>query len=237
MNTPFQKQTGLCQACPTRQVCLAKDLNSPELDKLESLIQPSSGINKSEYIYHAGNQASHHYYVRSGMLKSYAINASGDEYITGFYLPGEILGCAQSDGKHSDSALALETSTVCKLAETDIQHLSKIGVATTLFTLLAEREELRNQHILNLCQARAEARVAGFLIDMTRRLIRLGRCPNHIPTPMSRTDLANYLGITLETLSRALSRLVKTGILHATKGQIEIKNYESIQLLGLHMQK
>ena len=224
-----------CSVCPTRPVCLAKDLDESDRGRLEEIMDPFVCVETRNYLYRAGDVASHHYHVRSGMFKTYTINSNGDEYVTGFYLPGQIIGCAQIDGKHTESAIALETSSACRLLEKNLNKLSSIGIASTLFRLLAEREVLRNRHILNLNQTRAEARVTGFLIDMSGRFSLLGRCPDHISTPMSRTDIANYLGMTLETLSRALARLVKTGVLQTTKDYIKIKQPETVQLLGLHM--
>jgi len=220
--------------CPTRKVCLANNLDDGELQRLENLIEPFDSIKQHKHLYRVGETAERHYHVRSGMFKTYAVNTSGDEYVTGFYLPGEILGCAQNAGKHTDSAVAVETSTACRLAESKIPDIASLGIGGTLFRLLGEREDRRNQHLLNLSQTRADARIAGFLIDMSQRLSRLGRCPNHIPAPMSRTDIANYLGITLESLSRTLTRMVKTEILFTNRDYIEIRQPQTIELLGLH---
>ena len=132
------------------------------LGRLERLIEPFVAIKQQDYLYRVGEEAKRHFHVRSGMFKTYAINTSGDEYVTGFYLPGEILGCAQQKGKHTDSAVAVETSTACKLAESKIPDLAELGIGGTLFRLLGEREDLRNQQQLNLGQTRTDARIAGF---------------------------------------------------------------------------
>jgi len=234
VNIQPQTSSNRCSVCPTRKACLASNLDDTDLGRLANLIEPFVPITKNEYLYRVGEPALRHYHVRSGMFKTHAINTSGDEYVTGFYLPGEILGCAQSVGKHTDSAVAIETSTACKLAANKIPALAEMGVGGTLFRLLGEREDLRNQQLLNLGQTRADARIAGFLIDMSNRLVRLGRCPNHIPIPMSRTDIANYLGLSLESLSRKLTRMVKAGILSTHRDYIEIIQPEAISLLGLH---
>ena len=214
---------------------MAAEFKDRELGQIEALFEPSMPMYRGDYLYRAGDRTDYHYHVRSGMFKTYAINTCGDEYVTGFFLPGEILGCAQLDDMHTDSAVALETATVCELAESDIERCADLGLTSAFYKRFAEREVQAAQHHLNLIQSSADARVAGFLIDLSRRLSHLGRCPNHIPTPMSRTDISNFIGMTLETLSRVISRLVKAGVVQASKNYIEILLPDSLQLIGLHM--
>lgn len=230
-----QSRPADCTSCPTRNVCLANHVATERLALFETILTHRKPLSRDDYLYRAGDPANEHYYTRSGMFKTFATNAAGDEQVTGFSLPGESIGHAQSGGEHTDTAVALETATACVLADEDVERLFEAGIARAFYKRLAERDSRFAFQQLNLTQSRADARVAGYLLDFSRRLARLGRCPNHIPTPMSRTDIANYIGLTLETLSRVVSRMTRSGVVRASKDAIEILRPNELQLLGLHI--
>ena len=223
-----------CEWCPTRRVCLAADLATSEMVSLHGVLTPSPPIAQHKHVYRAGDTADRHYHVRSGMFKTYAMNAAGDEYVTGFYFPGDLIGCAYTNGVYADSAIALETGTVCALCVRNLSELCDIGLGSTLLKLLADREVQAARHQLNLTQPRADARLAGWLVQVSERISRLGWCPTRIPTPMSRTDLASYLGMTLESLSRVFTRFNKAGLIRATRKHIDLLKPETIVTFGYH---
>lgn len=223
-----------CERCPTRRVCLAAGLATSEMMSLRGVLTPSPPIAQRKHVYRAGDMADRHYHVRSGMFKTYAVNAAGDEYVTGFYYPGDLIGHAYTDGVRTDSALTLETGTVCTLRVRDLSELCDIGLGPTLLQLLADREVQAARHQLNLTQPRADARLAGWLVQVSERITRLGWCPDRIPTPMSRTDLASYLGMTLESLSRVFTRFSKAGLIRATRKHVDLLKPETIATLGYH---
>ncbi len=223
-----------CEWCPTRRVCLAADLATSEIVSLRGVLARSPPIAQYKHVYRAGDTADRHYHIRSGMFKTYAMNAAGDEYVTGFYFPGDLIGCAHTDGVYADSAITLETGTVCALRAHDLRELCDIGLGPTLLKLLADREVQAARHQLNLTQPRADARLAGWLVQVSGRISRLGWCPNRIPIAMSRTDLANYLGMTLESLSRVFTRFNKAGLIRATRKHVDLLKPETIATVGYH---
>ena len=191
-------------------------------------------VDSGAYIYRAGDPAQAQYHLRSGMVKTYVINAEGDEYVTGFYLPGEIFGTVHMDGSYGESAVALETTSVCELQDEAITELAQLGLAPALLKHMAANAGIDTVHQINLKQTSAQARFAGFCVNMAARLERLGRSPLHLPTPMSRTDLASYLGMTLESLSRVVSKLHTAGVVKANRDHIEVLQMETLNTLGLH---
>ena len=223
-----------CEWCPTRRVCLAADLATSEIVSLRGVLTSSPPIAQHKHVYRAGDTADRHYHIRSGMFKTYAMNAAGDEYVTGFYFPGDLIGCAHTDGVYADSAITLETGTLCALRAHNLSELCDIGLGPTLLKLLADREVQAARHQLNLTQPRADARLAGWLMQVSERISRLGWCPNRVPTPMSRTDLASYLGMTLESLSRVFTRFNKAGLLRATRKHVDLLEPETIATVGYH---
>jgi CRP/FNR family transcriptional regulator len=198
------------------------------------VLAPSPPIAQHKHVYRAGDTADHHYHVRSGMFKTYAMNTAGDEYVTGFYFPGDLIGCSHTDGVYADSAVTLETGTVCALYAQNLSELCDIGLGPAFLELLADREAQTARHQFNLTQTRADVRLAGWLVQVSERISRLGWCPNRIPLPMSRTDLASYLGMTLECLSRVFARFNKDGLIRATRKHVDLLKPETIATFGYH---
>ena len=232
---PGRIDNNRCRACPTRGVCLVADSDASQVERLPEYFHCIESVSVADHLYHAGDTAQAQYHVRSGMIKTYVINAEGDEYVTGFYLPGEIVGHVHMDGRHAESAVALETASVCELTSEAVGGLAQLGLAPALINHLAANASIEARHQINLKQTSAQARFAGFCVTMGERLRRLGRSPEHIPTPMSRTDLASYLGMTLESLSRVISKLHTAGVIHASRDHIQVVQVDTLNTLGLHV--
>jgi CRP/FNR family transcriptional regulator len=225
-----------CLECPTRRLCLAAGLNGEAIESLSECVHPSSPMSKGDLLYRTGDAATDCFVVRSGAYKTFAIRASGEEYVTGFYFPGELMGISgQAVGEHRDTAMALETSTACRVQLDDVPSLWSIGSGRSLLRLMGRAEQMSVDDHVNLSQSAADARVAGFLVTLSRRMKHQGRDPLHLPTPMSRTDLANYLGMTLECLSRVVARLGKAGLVTATRAHITIESPDQLMALAGHI--
>ena len=181
------------------------------------------------------------------MFKTYFINAEGDECVTGFYLPGEVVPCASVDNKHLQSAVALDTSSTCRLDTRHITTSTSIPVMAALLTHESDAATEQLGYQLNVKNCSAQARFAGFCLLMVRRLqraqsVRRGhvlqgvqRAEQYIATPMSRTDIASYLGLTLESLSRVMSKMKKAGVIAADRNSIEVLQPRTLSTLALHL--
>jgi CRP/FNR family transcriptional regulator, anaerobic regulatory protein len=225
-----------CRECPTRRLCLAAGLDNAALDRLTACIKPSAPMAKGDYLYRAGDPAIDCFVVRSGAFKTFVVSAAGEEHVTQFCYPGELLGMAgQASGEHRESASALTTSTACRLRLDDIPTLWSIGSGASLLRLLGQAERLGSDVHVNLSQSRADARVAGFLVNLAKRMQHQGRDPSRLPTPMSRTDLANHLGMTLESLSRVLARLSKAALISAGRTEITVQAPAGLEALAGHV--
>ncbi len=224
-----------CQHCPTRTFCVARFIDEEKLSELPTLFHVGCAYHAGGYLFTAGESVGDQFHIRSGMIKTYFINSEGSEFVTGFYLPGEVVQQAGLEGVHLQSAVALDTSTVCRL---NIRHLKKTASKEVAMALCEHAESLEVQtlsHQLNLKSGSAASRFAGFCTQMADRLHKQRRAAHHIPTPMTRTDIASYLGLTLESLSRVMSKLKTTGIIHAEKTFIEIKKPETLAMLATHL--
>ncbi|TNF90364.1 MAG: cyclic nucleotide-binding domain-containing protein [Gammaproteobacteria bacterium] len=225
-----------CGLCPTRHLCAARDLSDPALDALSESLTTTSPMGKGDFLYRTGDEAENWYVVRSGVFKTVTVTPDGEEYVTGFYYPGEILGLdGPATGTHGDTAVALGVSTACSLGLDKLPEIWGLGAGASLLRLIAERE--RNEAMLrvNLSQSRAEARIAGFLKLLMDRTERLGFDPKVLSMPMSRTDLANHLGLTLECVSRVLSKWRKAGVLDTDRTTMRIIEADALTTAAYHL--
>jgi CRP/FNR family transcriptional regulator len=129
--------------------------------------------------------------------------------ITGFHLPGELLGIdAINSDKHPCDVIALETTEVCELPFGKLETLARElpGLQHQLFRLMSREVAEEEGQLLMLGRMKAEERLAAFLLSFSKRFQLLGHSPTDLRLPMSRQDLGDYLGLALETVSRLFSR-------------------------------
>jgi len=177
-------------------------------DLLQASTTPP-GISKTfarnEEIFGETDSADYFYKVLTGAVRTYKVLVDGRRQIGAFYLPGEVFGLELGQ-QHSFSAEAVvatklalfKTSSVVSLAASDM------GVARELWILTAHELRSAQEHVLLLSKSATE-RVATFLLEMTRG----GPSDTEVELPMSRQDVADYLGLTIETVSRMLTKLEK----------------------------
>jgi len=158
---------------------------------------------RNEEIYGEGENAEYLYKVVSGGVRVYKVLDDGRRQIGAFYLPGDVFGLESRD-EHSSSAEALcETRVlVFKRSVVLAQANRDSEVARELWGMTARELQRAQGHILLLIKS-ARERLASFLLEMATRMSSL----NEVELPMSRQDIADYLGLTIETVSRTLTRL------------------------------
>ncbi len=193
-------------------------------------------MQRGDFLYRAGDRADDCFVVRSGAYKTVVVSGDGQVHVTGFYFPGEIMGVSgQASGRYRDSAVALQTSTACRTPLTELPRLWEIGSGPSLLRMFGDSERLSTEGRTNLSRPAADARVAGYLTGLSRRLKHQGRSPDHLPLPMSRTDLANHLGMTLESLSRVLGRLARSGLIRSDRHAITLVDGKALEAMAGHL--
>ena len=222
-----------CETCRLSKVCLPLAINHQDLEQLENIIQRSKPLQKNELLYHEGTPFQSIYAVRSVAVKGYRTTSDGREQVTGFYFPGEILGMdGISNNSHASSARALETSAICAIPFDSLERLSASmpSLQRHLFQLMS-REITEDQLLITLLSKNsADERVATLLLSIASRNARRNLSASQFRLPMSRVDIGNYLGLTVETISRVFSRMQKNGILCVDNKEIEILDQEALQL-------
>ncbi|MFN3713175.1 MAG: fumarate/nitrate reduction transcriptional regulator Fnr [Alcanivoracaceae bacterium] len=220
-----------CNECSLSPICLPLAVSVDELDQLEDIMRRGRPLKRGEHLYRASDAFESVFAVRSGAVKTYVLSEEGEEQVTGFYMPGEIVGMdGISTAHHMSSAKALETASVCEIPFQRLEELSsKIPTLQHHFFSLMSREIQadRELHML-LSKKSAEDRIASLLLSFATRQQRRGLSSQRIRLPMSRYDIANYLGLAVETVSRIFTRFQQQGLLAVEGREIEILDREAL---------
>ncbi|SDI69195.1 transcriptional regulator, Crp/Fnr family [Paraburkholderia phenazinium] len=229
---PVVRSAARCSSCAMRPLCMPQGLSSDELPKLEALICSARPVRRGDKLYRAGDAFEHLYAVRSGSLKTTMAHRDGREQVTGLRLAGEALGLdGISEDKHACSATALEDSTVCIIPYVALKRLCReIGsMQERLHKMMGEQIVREGGQMMLLGSLSAEERVAAFLLDVSERNAKRGYSSAEFNLRMTREDMGSYLGTTLETVSRTLSRFQKRGLIDTQGKFIRIIDLEGLR--------
>jgi CRP/FNR family transcriptional regulator len=226
-----------CKNCSLSSLCLPKDLVSAEIKELETVVSQLPPLNKHGLIFNQGDKFTSLFVVRSGCVKKSQIDSEGNEQIIGFSLPGEMLGIdAIGSGMYMSSAEALDTTSFCQLKYTKFEELCKTIPGLIKHILrMAGQELVAEQEIHKaISQKSIDERVAVFFTSLATRLKILGYSSSEFNLPMSRHDIANFLGMQPETFSRSLKKLVEDDLIDVNLRHIKIKDQEQLRELAGH---
>jgi len=214
-----------CSTCSMHQLCLPMGLGESDMHRLDQIIGRRRKVAKDHSLYRMEDPFTNLYAIRLGHFKTYQVSASGEQQITGFQMAGELLGMdAISTDRHHCDAVALEDSEVCDIPFTRLEEL--FGTIPTLlhhFHRMMSQEITREQHVMLLLGTmRAEQRFAAFLVNLSSRYAARGYASRVFQLRMSREEIGNYLGLTIESISRLISRFKKQGLLRVSNREIEM---------------
>ena len=220
-----------CKNCSFSQLCLPFNLSSSELNKLDNIIQRKRPIQKGERLVTAGEPLKSLYAVRTGSFKTYTVSSDGVEQITSFHFPGEIIGFDSLHGlQHQSFSQALETSLVCEIPYSTLDDLSaELPTLRQQILRLMSTEIFHDQEMFMLLNKRtAEERLAYFVKHLSKRFYERGFSENAFRLTMTRGEIGNYLGLTIETISRSLSRFQKEQLIEVNGKLITILDHAGL---------
>lgn len=221
-----------CATCNLRELCVPGGISSQELERLDSIVAMRRRVKKGETLFSAGAEFKSLFAIRSGFFKT-CINASdGRDQITGFQAPGELLGLDGLDSEvHSVDAIALEDSEACILPYTDLERIARdFPPLQHQLHRVMSREIVREHGVMLLLGSmRAEQRVAAFLLNISERYKRLGYSASEFILRMTRQEIGSYLGLKLETVSRAFSRFQEQGLIEAQGKSVRLLQREALK--------
>ncbi|WP_111640895.1 fumarate/nitrate reduction transcriptional regulator Fnr [Marinimicrobium alkaliphilum] len=231
---PHDRQIS-CGNCRLSSICLPISMHISDIDKVNDIIQRGRPLQKGDYLYRANEPFQSVYAVRSGTVKSITLSDDGEEQVTGFYLPGEILGMEGiAQDRYTNSAIALETASICEIPFHSLEDLSlRIPSLQRHFFQLMSKEITQEQQLAGLLsKSTAEQRVAALLLSISARNKARQLSATAFRLPMSRTDIGNFLGLTIETVSRVFTRLQKQGIIRVDKKEVQVEDIDALRKLS-----
>ncbi len=225
-----QERVSACLTCSKRTQCPAASI--------ESGGQPAQRVVQSgKALYAAGDRFEGIYIVRSGFFKSYSIDTDGVMQVTGFHLPGDFIGMDGIEGgRYGDHVEALDTSSVCKLPLalfSEARDTKKTADAQgtlmlTLVKLMSRTLTSDRRMFFTLGKMSARRRMGMFLKELSERMAKSGYSASEFTLCMSRTDIANYLCLALETVSRLVTQFHAEGTIEIDRRQIRLLDMDAL---------
>ncbi len=223
-----------CNTCSLSELCLPVGLSKAEVSTVASIVNREVSHSSKQRLFSQYDKFSCFYAVKMGAYKKYTITEDGREQIREFYLPGEFIGLdAVESGQYDCSVAAIVPSSVCEIP------------FDRLLTLASEIPRLQRQ-IIRLMSQRirysesilhnnsAEGSVAALLLNLITRYQRHDNTLMMIFLPMTRQEIANSLGLAIETVSRVFTRLKQDGIIETKGKSIKFTNLRKLQKLACH---
>jgi CRP/FNR family transcriptional regulator len=224
-----------CFECDMHAMCLPMGFSEDELERFDSLVERRLPVPRGGTLFRLGDRFESVFALRSGFFKTTRVTSSDRRtHVVGFHMPGELLGLEGiGNGCYTCDALALEESVVCVIPYARLEAMCRqINELQRQFHKIMSREIACNhERILLLTRARAQERLAAFLLNLTRRLQARGASPAALVLRMTRYEIGTHLGLTLETVSRCFSRLEEAGVLQVRQRQIHILDRDALQAL------
>jgi CRP/FNR family transcriptional regulator len=223
-----------CSSCSLHQLCLPTGLGDPEMHRLDRIVTRRR-VPRDSNLYRMGDPFTNLYAIHLGHFKTHQLSTDGAEQVTGFQMAGELLGMdAISTDRHHCGAVALEDSEVCEIPFARLQELFiEIPALLRHFHRTMSQEITRDQSVMRLLgNMRAEQRFAVFLVNLSTRYVARGYSSTSFRLRMSREDIGNYLGLTIESISRLLAQFKRQGWLQVDKREIVILEPQTLKALA-----
>jgi len=221
-----------CTTCAFSQACLAQGMDKRALMDLHMLVEHVGPLRAGDHVFREGDPFDAIAAVRAGTVKTYTIDREGREHVLGFHLPGEVIGLNAIDEAHYPcNAVALDTVMLCRFSFPKISVLAMQvpGLQQHLFRLLSR--DIGNAALL-AGDWTADERMAAFLVGLSRRLAARGFSADRFQLTMARTDIANYLRLAPETVSRVLKRFQDDGLLKVDRRELELVGRAQLEALA-----
>ena len=209
-----------CTDCAVRQFSVCAALDKAELRELEHLGRHVH-FASCDTVFAQEDMTTSFYNLLEGVMRLYKLLPDGRRQIVGFALPGDFLGMATS-ARHSLSADAIGPVVVCRFSRTSFARFieDKPHLLRRINEFAVRELSQAQDHMVLLGRRSAEEKVASFLVSWRDRLAQLSSPAKTVPLPMSRQDIADYLGLTIETVSRTLTKLERDGVIEILPGSV-----------------
>lgn len=221
-----------CRNCRLGALCLPIALAAADVERLNNIVERKLPLQRGDHLYREDDTFRSVYAVHSGTIKTYHITDDGQEQVTGFFFPGEIVGMGGIGcGRFGSSAKALETTSICEIPFASLGELSmQLPSLQKHFFQLMSQEIVEDEKLITLLsKSSAEQRIAALLLSISARNARRNLSSTRFRLPMSRTDIANYLGLTIETVSRLFTRFARNGLVTSNNKEIILEDINRLR--------
>lgn len=227
----FPRNAGDCKRCQRAQKCLGLGLATSEAAELLDISARPKLLKRGEKLFNDGDDFSTLYAVRSGAVKTYKTTSEGEEQIIDFHLPGDLIGLNAIAGEHHPChAVALDTTSVCAIDFHDIMRLcgKSARMQHAFLKRVSSCMARDEQFVVTLGTKDATQRLAAFLLALSQYHEENGFSATEFSLPMSRTDIANYLSLAVETVSRIFSRLQRDGVISVERNAVNVTDLNNL---------
>jgi CRP/FNR family transcriptional regulator len=221
-----------CSSCSLRELCLPAGLDPGEMERVDRLVASRRKLRRGADLYRAGEPLAALFAIRSGFMKSCVLHDDGREQVAGFHMAGDLLGLdAIGGGTHTCDTVALEDSEVCEIPFPHLEQLSReLPSLQQQLHRIMSREIVRDYGVMLLLGSMsAEERLAAFLLNLSQRFTTRGYSPSEFRLRMTREEIGSYLGLKLETVSRAFSGFQDRRLIDVRQKQVRILDFPGLK--------
>ncbi len=214
-----------CGQCEARERCPGAELSTEELEQLSNISVTRGPFQAGDAIYRMEGRFKSLYVIQKGAIKVESVSEDGVNLVDGFYFPGQLVGVdAIGDTHYRNDAVAMETTWVCEIPYSKLQSLciQIPQLQKNIFKLLGSHIRQINDNMVHSRYLSAEKRVLLFLETLSESNVIKKNTSGQVHLPMSKGDMACYLGLRPESLSRALGKLVSEGLIRNHAKKIEL---------------
>ena len=220
------KSEVVCNLCELFGLCRVAGLNSGDDARLERIVSRRLQIKRGRMLFAAGEKFKYVYAVKAGAFKSYLLMENGCEQIVDFHFPGELIGLeGMALGHYAYAASVLESGSVCRM------RITELPLSDTELMQFWQRQAEALSRRVHHCQSAflligsksVERSLAIFLLNLSERFVERGLPGYRFRLPMGREDIANYLGVANETVSRVLTRMQEQGLIAVSGRNIQLR--------------
>jgi CRP/FNR family transcriptional regulator len=222
-----------CSTCDVRTRAICAPLDPDELARVERLVVPMQ-LDANATLVHEGDPVDRVYTVTRGMLRQARYLADGRRQITGFLSPGDFLGLARG-GTHHSTVEAVSEAEVCSMSRANLEEVfTRIPrLKDRLLALAADSLKRAEESQVSLGRRNPLEKVAAFLVGMAERMESAGLAADPLRLPMTRADIADYLGLTIETVSRSFTKLRQDGLIRLPASHlVELRSRARLEQLA-----
>lgn len=231
----FPKLSVACGECQWSRSCVAYGFAVAGAGEGGPGLRCSAPLKRNTHVFQQGEPLEFLYILRSGSAKTYFDNADGLEQIVAFHFPGDLLGFdAVANGHHQTAVVALETAALCRIPFTSIEAVASRTPKLWAEVMRSAARQMmeKNNHALLLGQKSAQARFASLLLYLSKRFAARGCSRTEFNLSMPRQDIANYLSLAVETVSRLFGDLQAQGIIAVERRYVHILSLERLRAIA-----